>query len=712
MESDRPIQKSAEDRFGRWNFAQRVAQVIAGRNDSSSLVVGIHAPWGEGKTSVLNMIVEELNKHEHILVIHFNPWRFPDETQLLKGFFKALADVIDATLETRGEKLGEVAKKYAGLLAPVSLIGFNASDMVKSAGEISPAATLEQLKVRIENALKESGKRLVVVMDDIDRLDREEVQATFRLVKLSADFPNVAYILAFDDTRVAEALAEKYGSAEAGRAFLEKIVQVPLPLPPASLKARRALALDGIVSALKLADIELTSEQKNRFVDVFDKAFLHRIGTPRQAKRFANAMTFALPILRDEVETVDLILLEAIRAFYPKLYASIRENEEIFLGTVFDWAVNKSDVESRVSDTLEAALIGLNHQDNQAARLVIQELFPKTNASGLFSPDSYGGEYNAVWAREKRIASKHYFYRYFTYGVSPDDISDKEIEEFIHSIPAKDIDFVIARIKELASNERGDVLIEKLRAFEDSLPIDTAKPLAKGIAQSGDVLPQSHPTDRFFGLGASAQASAMLRHIIGSFTELSERESFALEIANVIQPLPFAFDYTRWMRPLKRDYYSEEKVAVVSTDCEHEINKRIALRIATEARSVALEEKYPLDVQGLYRFWAFHDKDSFRTYLESRCSEQPDSVAGFLVGYLGIDPSSTSDKPLHLMDEKSWYESLAAIIAPRTILSALKHSFPEIETQEFTEKFRGKQDARARVARWFAAMFRHMNEKP
>lgn len=360
MEADRPIRKSTDDRFGRWHFAQRVAQVIANRGDATSIVVGIHAPWGEGKTSVLNLIVEELEKSGRVLVVHFNPWRFPDEAQLLTAFFKTLAHVIDATLETQSEKLGELAKKYAGLLAPASLLGINAPEMLKSVAEFSPGATLEQLKERIEGILNESGKRVVVVMDDIDRLDKEEIQATFRLVKLSADFPNSAYILAFDDRRVAEALQEKYGSLEAGRSFLEKIIQVPLPLPPASLKARRSLTLEGIESALELARIELTSDQKRRFADVFDKAFLHRIETPRLAKRLANAMTFALPILRGEVEAVDLILLESIRAFYPLLYASIRENEEIFVGTVFDWAVDKREVAAQVVSTVEAALVGLN----------------------------------------------------------------------------------------------------------------------------------------------------------------------------------------------------------------------------------------------------------------------------------------------------------------------------------------------------------------
>jgi len=46
MEADQPIISSSQDRFGRKQFAQRIADVIANRDSNSGLVVGIHGPWG------------------------------------------------------------------------------------------------------------------------------------------------------------------------------------------------------------------------------------------------------------------------------------------------------------------------------------------------------------------------------------------------------------------------------------------------------------------------------------------------------------------------------------------------------------------------------------------------------------------------------------------------------------------------------------------
>ena len=702
MEADRPIQNSTEDRFGRWHFAQRIAQVIAKREESSSIIVGVHAPWGEGKTSVLNMIIQELKQHKHIVTVQFNPWRFPDETQLLRKFFSTLATKFDASLETRGEKLSGWANKYADVLSPIPIGGNAASRLVKAFTDERSKADLEELKTRIEQVLRGAGKRVVIIMDDIDRLDKEEVQAIFRLVKLSADFPNTAYILSFDEKRVAEALADKYGGIEGGRNFLEKIIQVPLPLPPASLKARRTLAVKGIEAALKLAEDKLTNEQEQRFVNVFDKAFLRRIATPRLAKRFANALAFALPILRGETDTIDLIFLEAIRAFYPDLYASIRENEEVYLGTIFDAPRgNTEESKEYATKIIEDALKGLSEQDNKAAKVVIQELFPRTGVSGMFGMGAYGAEYDAEWAKEKRIAAKNYFPRYFNYGVPPNDISDRAIKLFLEEIQTKGVDYAVTQIRELTTNERADILIGKLRMYEDELSPDIAKTLALGFAYSGNLLPHSHPTDSFFGLGAYAQASSMIRRLIQSIPDENEREQLALELADIIEPLPLAFEYSSWIRPLKTSRYSEEKVAVISSECETQIYKKIVTRIAALAHKEPLENVYPLEAQSFYQFWFHHDKEGVRSYLNSRISETPQETANFLVGVLGGNLSSGSNESFKIPDERGWYKFIVDMIDAETVKEALMRTFPNIDLAQPQADNTKSTKASERAARWF-----------
>lgn len=208
IDSDQPIKTSRDDKFGRDQFARRIAEVIFNRTDSSSLIIGITAPWGEGKSSVLNMLKEHLET-SGISVLEFNPWRFPDEEKLLRTFYLSLADKLDVTLETDSEKAGGFLRRNAKLLALAKIVGISADEAVGGLASLFPEAEVEELNARIEAKLKEEDARIVVLVDDVDRLDVDEIQAVFRLIKLSANFPNIAYVVSFDGTRVAEALGSK-----------------------------------------------------------------------------------------------------------------------------------------------------------------------------------------------------------------------------------------------------------------------------------------------------------------------------------------------------------------------------------------------------------------------------------------------------------------------------------------------------------------------
>ncbi len=701
MEADQPIITSSQDLFGRKHFAQRIAHVVATREDKSGIVVGIYGPWGEGKTSVLNMIKEALAKQDQVIVVPFNPWIFPEELQLLTGFFVDVARKFDASLHTRGEKLSSIANEYAEVLTAIPVAGNAATAIVKNLTARHSKADIEQLKGRFSKIVEESSTRLVVIMDDIDRLDKAEIQTVFKLVKLLADFPNTTYILAFDDKRVAEALKDKYGSVDAGRNFLEKIVQVPLLLPPTSRQARRALALQGLDSALALAGVDLSTDESRRLGDIFDKAFLNRITTPRLSKRFGNALSFALPMLVGEVDAIDLIFLEAIRAFYPELYAAIRDNEEVFLGTVFDplSSMNEKDAKAHVDAVIKDALDVYSETDKKAARIVIQDLFPRTGASGLFRAGAYSSDFNERWAKEKRVAAKDYFSRYFNYGVPSDDISDREVDGFLELVPLTAPSDLVEKFKAMSSNNRSRVLIEKLRSREDELPKETAAILALVVALSGNELPYSHPTDRFFGLATYSQASALIRHLLHRIDDQSARESLAIEIARRIEPLPLSYDYSSWMRRMKRSHYSEEMVSVVSEECEQEIRRIIVQRIAAFATEGPIERSYPMDAQQLYQLWASVDKNGLREYLKRRTEAHPSEMAEFISAANGIDPNSETSRDWS--EDLGWFDFICDLIPPEKLMQALRETYPELSSVEYNFLESEPMNNKERAARWF-----------
>jgi len=315
---DTPLTSPEDDAFSRYPFSARIAETVALRTDESGIVVGIYGAWGEGKTSAINFIRHRLADFPNVLAITFNPWRFPNEDQLIFSFFKTIAASLDQNLQTDGERLGESLTDYAKLIAPVFR---GASDAAEAVGKVLSSTSIEEYKKRIDQSIRESGKRIVVVMDDIDRLDKTEIHAVFRLVKLSADFAFTSYILAFDNKMVSAVLNERYpsSSGKAGANFLEKIIQVPLGLPPAPKSELETMCFQGIDDALQALNHETSDQEVNDFHAGFSEGIAPALTTPRNEKRYINALTFSLPLVAGEVYFPDFLLTEAIRVFYPKL---------------------------------------------------------------------------------------------------------------------------------------------------------------------------------------------------------------------------------------------------------------------------------------------------------------------------------------------------------------------------------------------------------
>ncbi len=164
-------------------------------------------------------------------------------------------------------------------------------------GKALSIVKLDELRKRLEELLRKAGQRIVVLIDDIDRLNRKEIQSIFKLVKLSASFEYTSYVLAFDDQIVAAALGEGYGAGDpaAGRNFLEKIVQAPLHLPPPDKFALRKMTLAGVDEALRISGIILTDKDKvqvSSFARYIENFFDPALENPRKAKQYTNALMF------------------------------------------------------------------------------------------------------------------------------------------------------------------------------------------------------------------------------------------------------------------------------------------------------------------------------------------------------------------------------------------------------------------------------------
>lgn len=684
--SDAPVTDHKNDRFRRWAFAKRVAETIASRKDPSSLVVAIYGAWGDGKTSVLNFISQELGTRSDFLIVKFNPWRFGDESALLRHFFGELARVVGASLTGKREEIGAALEKYGKFL---DLAWSGVGKAASTAGSLMSSVDLEEQKRKVAEILERHGKRVAVLMDDIDRLEKNKVQALFRLLKLSADFDYTAYVLAFDAEMVASAIGERFTGeeskrAQAGRSFLEKIVQVPLNLPAIPEEELRRYCFEAVDEALKLAEISVDDAEVRRFVLQFQEAIQVRLKTPRMAKRYGNALAFALAINKGEVNTVDMMLVEALRIFYPDAFETIRQNRDILLG---DKTHMDKEFPKRAEGVLALATRNLDAEEATALRGLLEHLFPRAGEQ------RYSGHADQ-FAEHQRVASDKYFDRYFTYSVPAADISDRAIADFIMSAQEFPAEQSAELFRELISPSNAGAVIDKLRAAAKKLSPAAAERIALAVSLGAEVLPRTlsvfydQPFDQ----------AAILEHNLLERIEKSKRLSVAVEILEKANPIGFAVQALKWFHSSDE---TPEPEWLFTRDQIEQLKKTFANRIKDYFRANGLGaiESGEQQFASLLLIWASHGAPGeAKTFVIDGLSKRKELAVPLLKAFAPISFSTAGVSVAPF--ERNNYETLLTVVNGSDVNEALQSSFPSLDSSSYDRDRRVPEDRR--IASQFA----------
>lgn len=709
---DAPITTHTEDRFSRWPFAERIARVIATRADPSSLVVGIYGPWGDGKTSVLNMMEEALRSEEGVIIVGFNPWYFENEAQLIRAFFDTLSDAIGKRLTTVREDVGKFLSKYGELLSIASLsisggaVDVNLGAGAAAVGRALSSLELEDLKKRIDALLVESKKRVVVFIDDVDRLERTEIHAILKLIKLAGGFQNTSYVLAFDQEIVSASLGERYGAggAAAGRSFLEKIVQVPLHLPDAEPEDLRSLVFEGVDDVLSTNGIELEHEDIEAFVKHFVDGVLPAIRTPRQAGRFVNAIRFAVPLLNGEAHVVDQLLLEALRTAYPDLYVSIRDNQDTYTGREF--AADARDTRTAreaATRIVNAALDKLPSDRREPARNLVKALFPRIR--GLFGGMNYGVGHEDEWAGQKRIASGSYFRRYFQYAVPVRDVADADVADVIAAARSGDGRKIDAFFDNVGQRKAWSRALDKLFAHIETLEPAAAQALALGVASQAARMPHERGFLSMF-MSTPSRAAILIGRLIERIDDRPLKVAVSTDVVRASTSLVFAKECLRWVKARDR----EPEVGLNDAEMK-QVGRVLASRIKDEIVNDAEYWNHGSDLGGLLWIWkTYGDEDDLETFLTGRFEKAPTEAVRLLEAFVGRAYGMMDGLSVRTRLDRDEFNAVSALIDPEIVLVALRSAFPDVmdhPTFDRCDDLRGDR----RTACLFGAFFEKVKEE-
>ena len=665
--------------------------MIRGRSDAGSTVIAIYGEWGEGKTTVLEFVQQELRSSSDVVIVPFNPWRFGTDEQLLWAFFSSLSQALKAPLKTKFEKVAGLLAEYGEVVIPTIEVGYAGVSASASTGEnLSKLADRfarvdpETARDRVEKALMAAKKRIVILMDDIDRLDSEEIHQIFKLVKLTANFPYVDYLLAFDSNVVAKALAKRYGTdAELGYSFLEKIVQVPLSLPPASETSLRKFCFAAIQRVFDDAKIPLMQDDARAFVDEFSvlSPFLK---TPRMASRFANALRFGLPSMRDEVNVVDFMLLEGARLFLPTAYEII-QTEGVSILHVHDMSRDET-IMPRINERLDR----LSKDEKSASVELLRFLLPQLQAvmgiNGIYGRTGYSDGSYELWAKNRRLCIKDYFPRYFSLGIPPDELSESAISQLITEASSGP-EAVKKWLDANVSSQKLESLIRKLYYHAEEISGAAAEGICVGLARRGKLFSDA---GQMMALSPSSSLAEFFLEMIKTRVGEKDRQSVSLRVLEEAASLSLGLEIVWRFRPSKK----EEDPGIISEQDAQKSLKLIAERAVGEFGSTVPWEEYPDSfMRILWQVARAFGRRKTEALLSKNFEKQPEAVLDFVMHSTGKSYPLATGLAKAQDFEACHLDNLDAVFGRRKLYALVKKQaghLPKIKNRYSTMGLKGR----------------------
>lgn len=566
---DEPISDAAHDKLGRAPFATAIADEILSDRLSAGAVVAVMGPWGSGKTSLLNLLRLELGGR--VDQFNFNPWFFSGTEQLVAYFFDDLAAQFEAAPDSALRQVGKKLAEYKGVLRPAGWIATAlgatvlpswASQMLQkvlrgagaAADEIEAlikehqSGSLKAKRTTLREQFAKLKRRVVIVLDDLDRLRPDEIRDVVRLVRLVCDFPNTVYVLAFDRDRVEHALGEgSTNPTEVGRAYLEKIVEVAFDLPearPEALAEMLMREIDRIQGAL--AGIHGPAVQAD-FTNVF--AFGYGMSTlfktPRDVRRYVNALPVAIRTVGQEVALTDVVALEALRIHVPNFYRALPSDIEVLTRSNELWGRSEERRQSQ-KERFEA-LLALAGPHRAAVGWMCRYLFPMSRSyTENLQLDGHRGD----WLKYRRVAHEDVLRFYLERTLPSGVVPMAKLNQVLGIL--NDEAALQAAVAELKSGEVMN-LLDRLPLFLDSVRPDAVASVAPVFLRLLSHLPRH--TRSFEDTPPLWLLFRVLRRLFERIEDLDSRAMAATEVVRrandltqrlvVLQSLGYGMDDQR-----------------------------------------------------------------------------------------------------------------------------------------------------------------------
>ncbi len=443
FEADRPILKSDQDRLGRTTFAKYLARCMLEHKSQESLVIGLNGAWGTGKTSLINLTLEELKyasnnmfDYEKPIILNFSAWSYSGQKQLIYSFFRRLSSEMNqADYFENSANIIYLLELYISFFThkpvPRSLrlkLALRKRFFKKKAEEDAygweSGRDLTQVKAELNELLRKQRHKLIIIIDNIARVDDREVKEVFQIVKSIGDFSNTVYLLSMDKPLAISAIDRVYGSG--GKELLDKVIQLPFDVPPISKQDLEVILLDKLNKVILEAPLD--SWNGKYWADIYYSTLKYFFQSCRDITRYVNTLSFEFNHIKEVTNPVDLFSITALEVFEPLVYEGVRDNKDLFTDLVYQIVTDPKQIAKDKVRVEEIINRGKNIPHALIKKLLIH-LFPRLHSIYQSNMHFYHSE--TLARKYKRICSWDLFDVYFRLSLSSGTIHETEFDAIL-----------------------------------------------------------------------------------------------------------------------------------------------------------------------------------------------------------------------------------------------------------------------------------------
>lgn len=405
---------SNDDILGRKEFAKIISNGIFrfSEKNSDGFVTAVTGKWGVGKSTLMGFVTADLKnlfKKNNVdyRLLDFNPWMFSGDDEIKKAFLLEYAKAFEGYNKKRFIKIAKTTslrflKTIGSALIKAKSLALVDTKEVENRFEslIKKYTTSNSLSLKkdIDELLSVSNRKIIVCIDDIDRLPPKQVFELFQLLKLTCNFKNTFYLIAYDRDAVELSIESQFKAY--GKKFLDKIVQAEFLVPEITKEKVQEIFFEELKKLLSELDIAIDLRE---FTSIWNfQKLKHFFTTLRDIYRYLNSLRFSLPIIYNEVNLIDFLLIEAIRQNNFEVYNMIYEE----YGKII-FSFGNTDAFSDEKKIKEI--------QNPITRNLITYLFP-------LKPNIHSNK------GKKRIYESTFFERYFSLQINRRDILQSELD--------------------------------------------------------------------------------------------------------------------------------------------------------------------------------------------------------------------------------------------------------------------------------------------